>query len=110
MELTHLTRVNTLSELSGSLAHELSQPLGVILTNAQAAQDLMTQNGSSSGEMNEILSDIVAADRRAGEVIQRVRTLLKRGDAALTPLSLEQVIEDVLRLVQPDLHVRGVAV
>jgi two-component system, LuxR family, sensor kinase FixL len=109
MELTHLTRVHTLSELSGSLAHELNQPLGVILTNAQAAQDLIAQNGGGSSELSEILSDIVTADRRAGEVIRRLRTLMKRGDIVLLPLSLSQVIEDVLRLVHGDLLVRGVA-
>ena len=110
MELAHLTRVNTLSELSGSLAHELNQPLGIILSNAQAAQDLVAQDPAGSVEMSEILADIVAADRRAGEVIQRLRNLLKRGETVLLPLALNGVIEEVLRLTRAELIGRGVTV
>lgn len=107
-ELAHLSRVNTMSELSGSLAHELHQPLGIILSNTQAAQDLVAQDLASSAEMSEILSDIVAADRRAGEIIQRLRAPLKRGEAVFSPLSLNEVIEDVLRLSRAELIARGV--
>lgn len=77
--LTHLTRVNTLSALSGSLAHELNQPLGIILSNAQAAQELLIQTPPDLAEVQAILADIVAADRRAGEVIERLRAMLKHG-------------------------------
>ncbi len=106
--LTHLTRVNTLGALSGSLAHELNQPLGVILSNAQAAQAYLLQDPPDVTEVQAILADIVAADRRAGEVIERLRALLKRGQLSLQPLRLNQVIEGVLRLAQADLIGRGV--
>ena len=108
--LTHLTRVNTLGALSGSLAHELNQPLGIILSNAQAAQELLLQEPPDLAEVQAILSDIVAADRRAGEVIERLRALLKRGQVSLQPLPLNQVIEEVLHLIQADLIGRGVTV
>jgi nitrogen fixation negative regulator NifL len=108
--LTHLARVNTLGALSGSLAHELNQPLGIILSNAQAAQEMLLQNPPDLVEVQAILTDIVAADRRAGEVIERLRALLKRGEVLLRPLSLNQVIEDVLHLTQADLIGRGVTV
>ena len=108
--MTHLTRVNTLGVLSGSLAHELNQPLGIILSNAQAAQELLQLSPPDVAEVQAILSDIVAADRRAGDVIERLRALLKRGQISLQPLSLNQVIEDVLQLMQADLIGRGVAV
>jgi C4-dicarboxylate-specific signal transduction histidine kinase len=108
--LTHLTRVNTLSALSGSLAHELNQPLGIILTNAQAAQDLLLQEPPDLAEVQAILADIVTADRRAGEVIERLRSLLKRGQVFLQPLPLNQVIEEVLHLTRADLIGRGVTV
>jgi PAS domain S-box-containing protein len=108
--LTHLTRVNTLGVLSGSLAHELNQPLGIILSNAQAAQELLQQEPPDVAEVQEILSDIVAADRRAGEVIERLRALLKRGQVSLHPLSLDKVIADVLQLMQADLIGRGITV
>jgi two-component system, LuxR family, sensor kinase FixL len=109
-ELAHLTRVTTLSGLSGSLAHELNQPLAIILSNAQAAQRLLAQSPPDIAEARAILLDIVRADCRAGEVIQRLRALLKRGETALLPMSLNEAIEDVLRLAQSDLIGRGVAV
>jgi two-component system, LuxR family, sensor kinase FixL len=108
--LAHLARVNTLGALSGSLAHELNQPLGIILSNAQAAQELLLQEPPDVAEVQAILSDIVAADRRAGEVIERLRTMLKRGQVSLQPLPLNQVIEEVLHLAQADLIGRGVTV
>lgn len=109
-ELAHLTRVTTLSELSGSLAHELNQPLAIILSNAQAAQRLLAQSPPDLAEVSDILADIVGEDRRAGEVIQRLRALLKRGETASLPVSLIEVIEDVLHLAQADLIGRGVAI
>src|SRR5262245_64112413 len=62
--LTHLTRVVTLGELSGALAHELSQPLTSILSNAQAAQRLLTREPADLAEVRDILKDIVDDDRR----------------------------------------------
>ena len=107
-ELAHLSRVTTVSTLSGSLAHELNQPLGIILSNAQAAQELLLQDPPVVTEVSEILSDIVAADRRAADIIQRLRSLLKRGEMSLQPLPLNDLIEEVLRLVHADLIGRGV--
>ncbi len=79
-ELTHLSRVTMLGELSGSLAHELNQPLTAILSNAQAAQRFLDCNPIDLAEVREILEDIVAQDQRAGEVIHRLRLLLKKGE------------------------------
>jgi C4-dicarboxylate-specific signal transduction histidine kinase len=109
-DLTHLARVNTLGALSGSLAHELNQPLGIILSNAQAAQELLAQEPPDVAEVQAILADIVAADRRAGEIIVRLRTMLKRGEVSLQPVQLNQVIEEVLHLARADLIGRGVTV
>lgn len=66
-ELAHLSRVTTLNELSGSLAHEIYQPLAIILSNAQAAQRLLVQNPPDLDEVREILGDIVDEDKRAGK-------------------------------------------
>ena len=108
-ELAHLSRVTTVSELSGSLAHELNQPLGIILSNAQAAQELLLQDPPMVREVSDILADIVAADRRAAEIIQRLRALLKRGEVSLQSLQLNDLLEEVLRLVNADLIGRIVA-
>lgn len=108
--LAHLTRVNTLGALSGSLAHELNQPLGIILSNAQAAQEMLSQEPPDKDEVQAILADIVKADRRAGEVIERLRALFKGGQASLQKLSLNAVFEEVLRLIHAELLSRGITV
>ncbi len=97
-ELAHLSRVTTVSELSGSLAHELNQPLAIILTNAQAAQRLLAQQPPDLAEAREILADIVSEDQRAGEVIRRLRSLLKHGETSLQPLTVNGIVEEVLQL------------
>ncbi len=108
--LAHLTRVHTLGALSGSLAHELNQPLGIILSNAQAAQELLTQEPADTAEVQAILADIVKADRRAGEVIERLRALFKSGQTSLQKLSLNAVIEEVLSLTHAEILGRGVTI
>src|SRR5438874_1431421 len=108
-ELFHLSRVATLGQLSGSLAHELNQPLGIILSNAQAAQHMLAGDAPDIPELREILADIIGENLRAGEVITRLRALLKRGETRLLPLALNEVIEDVLHLLRSDLVARGVS-
>ncbi|MGR9085917.1 MAG: sensor histidine kinase [Gammaproteobacteria bacterium] len=102
-ELTHLSRVTTLGELSGSLAHELNQPLAAILSNAQAAQRFLARDKADLAEIQEILKDIVSEDKRAVEVIQRLRLLLKKGEVQHLPVDLNKVLEDVLKIVNSDL-------
>ena len=83
-ELAHLARVTMLGELSGSLAHELNQPLTAILSNAQAAEHYLAEDAPDLAQVREILADVVAEDERAGEVIRRLRLALeeRRGPAA----------------------------
>jgi signal transduction histidine kinase len=107
-QLTHLSRVNMLGELSGSLAHELSQPLTAILGNAHAAQVLLGQSEPDLNQLRDILTDIEADDERAGEVVRRLRLLLKRGEIQFQPLSPNELVEDVLKLLRSELIDRGV--
>jgi PAS domain S-box-containing protein len=102
-ELAHLSRVTMLGELSGSLAHELNQPLTAILSNAQAAQRLLARHDVDLDEVREILRDIVSDDKRAGEVIHGLRALLKRGETEHQPLDVNDVVRDAIRLVRSDL-------
>jgi len=102
-ELAHLSRVTTLSELSGSLAHELSLPLAAILSNAQAAQRFLARGDANLAEVREILNDIVSEDKRAGEVIRRLRLLLKKGEVQRYSLGINEVVQDVLKLMRSDL-------
>jgi C4-dicarboxylate-specific signal transduction histidine kinase len=107
-QLAHLSRVNTLGELSGSIAHELNQPLTAILGNAQAAELYLAQPQPDLKEVRAILKDIVADDRRAGDIIQRLRLLLKRGEVQLQPISANELVQEVMTLMRSDLISRGV--
>jgi two-component system sensor kinase FixL len=109
-ELAHLTRISTLGELAGSLAHELNQPLTAILSNAQAAQRFMAMEPVNLAEVREILQDLVDDDRRASEVIRRIRALVKKGGLEAAPLSLAEVIGEVVLLLHSDAIVRRVRV
>ncbi len=109
-EVTHLTRVAILGELSGALAHELNQPLTAILSNAQAAQRLLARPSVDLVEVGEILEDIVTDDQRAGEVIARLRALMKKGEASFQPLDLNDAATEALALTRSELIERHVAV
>ena len=106
--LTHLTRVATLGELSGALAHELNQPLTSILSNAQAGLRLLAQEQVDLDEIRAILRDIADEDRRAGDVIRRLRALLRRGETPRQPLDVNEVTSEVLRLARSELISHGV--
>jgi signal transduction histidine kinase len=108
-ELSHFTRVSTMGELAASMAHELSQPLTGILTNAQAARRFLDGASPDLDELRSILSDIVDDDRRASEVIQRLRELLRKGEPAFTTLDLHRLIRDVVKLVSSDAIIRNVS-
>jgi len=108
-ELAHFLRVSTVGELTTSLAHELNQPLTAILANAQAARQLL-DSGLDRDEMREILSDIVEEDKRAGEVIRRLRELLRKGAPEYAPLDLHTLVTEVVGLVANDATIRNVAI
>jgi len=110
-QVAHLGRVAMLGELSGALAHELNQPLTAILANARAAQHLLGNGALDVAELSEILEDIIHDDRRAGDVIDRLRALLRKGDVKPPRcLDINEVVTEVLELVHSDLIQRGVAV
>jgi two-component system sensor kinase FixL len=102
-EMTHLSRVTLLGELSSSLAHELNQPLTSILSNAQAAQRFLALGSTDLAEVRNILDDIVAEDRRAADIIHRLRSLLKKGEIKHVPMDLNNMVHDVLKLINSDL-------
>ena len=108
-EVTHLTRIAILGEFSGALAHELNQPLTAILSNAQAAQRLLAKTPVDLDEVREILSDISNDDKRAGDVINHLRVMMKKGEAKLLPLNLNDLANDVLELAHSELVERNVA-
>ena len=107
-ELAHFTRVSTMGELTASLAHELNQPLAGILSNAQAAQRLLDRTPPDLAEVRNALTDIVDDDKRAGEVIHRLREFLRKGDAKLVSLDVNVLIQEVTRLLSSDALMRNV--
>ena len=109
-ELAHLSRVTTLTTLSGSIAHELVQPLTSILSNAQAGQRFMSQEPPNLVELRTILADIVSAECRAEEIIERLRAMLRRGEVALQPVRVNESLEELLRLIRSNLIARGISV
>jgi len=109
-EMAHLSRVTMLGELSGSIAHELNLPLSAILSNAQAAQRVLANGAIDLTELREILNDIVTEDKRAGEVIRRLRLWLKKGEVKQHSLCINEVIQDVLKLMHSDLITQKVVV
>ncbi len=111
-DLAHLARVTTLGELSCSLAHELTHPLTAILSNAQAAQRFLDASEVDLNEVREILNDIVTEDQRAGDVIHRLRRLLKKGEPQkhCDDVDLNEVVRDVLKLMRNDLINQNVTV
>jgi len=109
-EMAHLSRVTTLGELSGSLAHELNRPLGAILSNAQAAQRILANGDADLPEIREILDDIVSEDKHAAEVLRRLRLWLKKGEVQQRPVRTNKVVQDVLKLIRTDLISQNVTV
>jgi len=111
-DLAHLARVSALGELSSSLAHELTHPLTSILSNAQAAQRFLAGDDVDLSEVREILNDIVAEDERAGEVIHRLRLLLRKGEAQkhCDDVDLNEVAREVVKLMRNDLINQNVTV
>jgi two-component system sensor kinase FixL len=109
-DLSHVARVSTMGELSASIAHELNQPLTAILTNAQVAQRLIAAGNPDMAELGEILADIVADDQRAGEVVHRVRSLMRKGQVEAQRLDLNGVVRDVVRLVRSEALIKDVTV
>jgi PAS domain S-box-containing protein len=98
-QLTHLTRVAMLGNLSGALAHKLHQPLTSILCNAQAAQFMLAKEQVNVEELRETFQDIISADKHAGEIIRRLRALMMSGETKFESLEIGDLLRDVLTVV-----------
>ena len=103
-ELLHVTRVGKLAEFVSSLAHEISQPLAAILSYAQAIQRMLPENGT---EIRKIVSYIIDDDHRATEVIQRLRSLLRKSVSEIKPLNINDLIDETIVLIATDASVRN---
>jgi PAS domain S-box-containing protein len=107
-EVMYLSRVAMLGELSGALAHELNQPLTAILSNAQAAQRFLAQDSIDFNELRDILQDVVDEDKRAGEVIRRLRLLFAKGETLRQSVDVNELVLEGLGILRNDLINHGV--
>lgn len=100
--LAHAGRVSMLGQLASALAHELSQPLAAILRNTEAAEMMLRGAAPDLEELRAIVKDINGDDRRAAEVIARMKKLLKRRHLDFEPIAVDGLVRDVSTLVRPD--------
>jgi C4-dicarboxylate-specific signal transduction histidine kinase len=98
-ELARVIRFSTAGELTASIAHEINQPLGSILTNAETAQAILKSSRPDIAELNEIVVDILRDDRRASEVIRRLRSLLAKAPFELKRLDLNDVAREAIEFL-----------
>jgi signal transduction histidine kinase len=99
VELAHLNRYSAAGELTASIAHELNQPLGSILTNAETAESMLEGASPNLDEVREILADIRRDDQRASEVIRRLRRVLKKTPFEMIDINLNETVREVIGFV-----------
>jgi len=109
-EIAHLNRVGAVGELASSLAHELGQPLGAILANAQAARRLLARPSPDLEEVRASVSDIIEDDQRAGLVIQRIRALLRGEETPKDTVDLNEIVRSVLHMVGGEASLRSASI
>jgi len=109
-ELARLSRIALMGEMTASLGHELNQPLTAIANNAAAARRFFDRGQIDPAILKQLLADIAAASHRAGEVINGIRGMARKGKSTRSPLNLNAVIGDTLRLVRSDILIRETTV
>ena len=110
LRLSHAARLAIVGELTASIAHEINQPLGAILSNADAAEMLLDSAPASLPEVRQILNDIRKDDLRASEVIRRLRALLRKREMELEPVDLNEIVLEVVALTGPESRRRGITI
>ena len=109
-ELAHFMRVSVMGQLSGSIAHELNQPLASILSNAEALQIMLQDRAPDLAEMGQAVADIVSADERASEIIDHLRRLLRKDEGKLGPIDFKDLVASTLRLLHSEIISRRIKV
>jgi signal transduction histidine kinase len=100
--LAHVTRVNTMGELTASLAHEIKQPIGAAVTNAQACLRLIDRNEPDLAEAREAASEMIKDARRAADIIEHVRSLFRKSSSAQEIVDVNEVIREMVVMLQKE--------
>ena len=108
-ELAHANRQATAGELTSTIAHELNQPLGAILTNTETAELILNSPSPDLSEVKEILADIRRDDIRAGEIIHHMRFFLRRAPFEDKPIELNDTVRKVFDFLSVQASARNVA-
>src|SRR4029077_1215312 len=101
-QINLLSRVSVLGEMTASLAHELSQPLSAIISNANAGMRFIDRGRGDPATLRDILVDVVAGGHRAHDIIQNVRNTIKKGDSTRHRIDLNELVTNVAHVVRPD--------
>jgi PAS domain S-box-containing protein len=111
-ELAHVTRVTTMGELATSIAHEVNQPIAGVVTNGSACLRWLArvkEDSADLAEARQAIQRIIRDGTRAGEVIARIRTLLKKTETVKEPLDLNEAIREVIVLTRSEMNGKRVA-
>lgn len=108
--LAQVSQLSTAGELTTTLAHEINQPLAAILANAQAARHMVDEPRPDLAELRETLDDIISDDKRAREVVQRVRGIMKKDGGAFGRMEVAGLIHETIRLVEKEAFIRNVGI
>ena len=109
-EMARMSRVSSMGELTASLAHELNQPLTAIASNAAAGRRLLAQGTPDLEMFEELLADVSADARRAGDIIHGIHHFVRKSEGRRCPVNLNEIVQEVLRLLHSDLLGRATAV
>jgi signal transduction histidine kinase len=110
IELAHAARLTMIGELAASIAHEINQPLGAILSNAEAAEILLESDSPPLEDIRQIFADIRKDDLRANEIIRHMRDLLRKRELELNPIDLNEVTSEALMMVDIEARRQEVAI
>ena len=102
-ELAHVMRVTSLGELTASIAHEVNQPLGAVVANAEACLGWLDRESPDLNEAHAAIERIVRDGHRAGDVIRRVRALIKKTDTQMVPLDVNEIVREAMNIVEHEL-------
>lgn len=108
-QLAHMARVTTMGELAAAIAHDIKQPLAAVMTNANACGHWLALTTPDLEEARAAELRIAAEGKRASDVLDRIRTSLKKGAPALGPVNLNDVIRQTLELVRSQISRHGIS-